>query len=380
LTRSGYGALGVGAALSAIGMICRWVPVAVLGAGLILLVAGSYAYVLRRPRLEMGRRIEPARVEKGRPALGVVEVVNLSRRSLAPIAFEQKLGLLTVQASLPPLRPGQSWRGTYRLPTSVRGNYDVGPMELPRADPFGLCRTVQTIGAPQRLSVLPRVLHLRPLPTGVSRNLEGPSSDSSPQGSVTFHRLREYAVGDDLRNIHWPTTARAGHLVVRHNVDTAQPHTVVLLDLDPAHYRDGAGKLEEAVDVAASVSVSLAASRAPVQLRTTGGERVGGATYSDPAAIVDYLTDVGPQESGGLEAELVKLRRDRGGTALVVITGHLDFNLLPGIAGLRRRFDRVIVVSLADRGSRPPVHPGVAVIGAATAEEVARCWNGGASR
>src|SRR6185437_9806160 len=106
------------------------------------------------------------------------------------------------------------------------------------------------MGGPQQIAVHPRILRLQPLPTGVSRYLEGPSSDSSPQGTVTFHRLREYVVGDDLRTVHWPSTAKVGQLVVRHNVDTAQPYTVVVLDVDPARYSPET--FEEAVDTAAS--------------------------------------------------------------------------------------------------------------------------------
>lgn len=373
MSRFGYGAAPFGAALLVIGLLAHWQPVAVLGAGIILLLAGSVLYVARRPRLRLERAVEPPRVEKGQPAIALIHVTNLSRRSLPPILIEQRLGERPVRARLPRLRRGERGLRTYRLPTAQRGTYDVGPVEIPRADPFGLCRTVQRMGEPQRISVHPRLLRLQPLPTGMSRNLEGPSSDSSPQGTVTFHRLREYVIGDDLRTVHWPSTARTGQLVVRHNVDTAQPYTVVLLDLDPARY--SADTFEEAVDVASSIAVSMSASKAPVQLRTSGGERLGGPAYRDPTAIVDYLTEVQPTSTGSLDAELVLLRRDRGGTALVVVTGRVDTGNLPTIAALRRRFDRVIVVGLVDRPGRAPLHPGLTVLEASTADEVALRWN-----
>ena len=373
MTRLGYGAVPVGAALLAIGLLAHWEPVAVLGAGILVLVAGSLAYVLRRPRLGLERAVEPPRVEKGQPAIALIHATNLGRRTLAPVLIEQRLGDRPIRAHLPRLRRGERGLRTYRLPTATRGVYDVGPVEMPRADPFGLCRTVQSMGEPQRIAVHPRLLVMQPLPTGASRNLEGPSSDSSPQGTVTFHRLREYVVGDDLRTVHWPSTARLGQLVVRHNVDTAQPYTVVLLDLDPARY--SADTFEEAVDTAASVVASLSVDKAPVQLRTTAGERLGGAAYRDPAAIVDFLTEVTPTDAGSLEAQLILLRRDRGGTALVVVTGRVDDGNLPNISALRRRFDRVIVVSLVNRPSRVPAHPGLIVMEAATADEAAVRWN-----
>ena len=378
MTRLGLGAAVVGIAFLAIGMVLHWQPVAVLGAGTLVLVVGSLGYVLRRPRLRLERAVEPPRVEKGQPAIAVIHVENLSRRTLAPLAIEQRLGERVIPARLPRLRRAESGLRTYRLPTSSRGVYEVGPVEMPRADPFGLCRTVQRFASPQQIAVHPRILRLRPLPTGISRNLEGPSSDTSPQGTVTFHRLREYVVGDDLRTVHWPSTARTGHLVVRHNVDTAQPYTVVLLDLDPSRY--SAETFEEAVDVAASTVVSMATGKAPVQLRTTTGDRVGGPAHRDPAAIIDHLTSVTPDPDGSLEAELVLLRRDRGGTALVVVTGALDPEALPVAAALRRRFDRVIVVSMVDRPGRVPVHSGLVVVEAGSVEELARRWNSGLAR
>ncbi len=227
--------------------------------------------------------------------------------------IEQRLGDVIFRAELPRLRRGEAGLRTYRLPTSRSGTYSVGPVEIPKADPFGLCRRVRALGEPQVISVHPRALSLSALPSGMSRNLEGPSSDTSPQGSVTFHRLREYVIGDDLRTVHWPSTARLGKLVVRHNVDTAQPYTVVLVDIRPEVY--SSETFEEAMDVTASVATSLSAGKAPVQIRTTAGERVGGAGRRDPAGLVDYLTDLVPSSLGSLSAQILPLRRDRGGSA-----------------------------------------------------------------
>ena len=141
----------------------------------------------------------------------------------------------------------------------------------------------------------------------------------SPQGSVTFHRLREYVIGDDLRKVHWPSTARLGKLVVRQYVDTAQPYTVVLVDLRPEVYSPDS--FEEAIDVAASVVASMSAGEAPVQLRTTTGERVGGTRKSDPTVLVDYLTDLAPSAEGSLFGRAGGPAPGTGGNALVVVTG-----------------------------------------------------------
>ncbi len=273
MTRLGWGAGTAGLVLLVVGLAARWAPLIVLGAGLLALVAGAVVYVVRSPRLQLVRAVEPPRVEKGQPAIAVVQATNRSWRALNGLVIEQRLGTTVFRAELPTLARAATSLRTYRLPTSQRGTYSVGPVEIPKADPFGLCRRVTALGDPQVISVHPRVLSLRPLPTGTSQNLEGPSSDTSPQGSVTFHRLREYVIGDDLRTVHWPSTARLGKLVVRHYVDTAQPYTVVLVDLRPEVYSPET--FEEAMDVAASVATSMSWGKAPVQIRTTAGARVG---------------------------------------------------------------------------------------------------------
>jgi hypothetical protein len=65
---------------------------------------------------------------------------------------------------------------------------------------------------------------------------------------------------------------------------------------------------------------------------------------------------------------------------LVVVTGRLDVGQLPGVAALRRRFDRVVVISLDTGGAGEHGHPGLVVIQASSADEVARRWNTVAAR
>ena len=211
MTRVGIGAATVGVALTLVGLAARWPPVVVLGAGLAVLVAGSLA--VRGPPApagpRSGRRAAPG--GEGPAGHAVVHVTNLSRRTWPRSPIEQRLGDTPIRALLPRLRRGEQGLRTYRLPTSRRGVYE----HRAGRDPAG--RPVRAV--PHRAALGFAAAHRRPSPvagactrspTGISRNLEGPSSDASPQGSATFHRLREYVVGDDLRTVHWPSTARVG--------------------------------------------------------------------------------------------------------------------------------------------------------------------------
>ena len=144
---------------------------------------------------------------------------------------------------------------TYRLPTREARHLRRRPG---RGDPPRRVRAVPRLapatgGSSASGSIRACSASARCRP-GQTRHLEGPSSDTSPQGNITFHRLRDYVAGDDLRLVHWRSSARAGKLVVKHNVDTSQPYSVVLLDLRPGRYT--AESFESAVDVAASVLVA----------------------------------------------------------------------------------------------------------------------------
>lgn len=373
MTRLGRAALAAGFALALSGLLTRWAPVAFLGSALVVVVAAARVYVKRHPPIDLQRRLEPDRVYKGQPARIVIDAVNRSRRRVAAVLVVQRVGELAVGCALPALAPGEHATVSYPVPTDRRGTFQAGPLEMPRADPFGVCSSVPTFGAPHVLSVRPRLVHLEPLPTGTSRYVEGPSSDTSPQGSVAFHRLREYAPGDDLRTVHWPSTAKTGRLVVRQHVDTAQPCSVVVFDQSGWRYDEST--FEEAVDVAASLAVSLSAGRAPLQLRTTAGYRFGGTAWRDPATIVDHLTDIVPSREGSLAAELALVGKGRGAGALVVVTGRLDPADVALMASLRRRFDRVIAASIVAAPGRGPAHPALTVVEAADAEGLARRWN-----
>ncbi len=377
MTRAGAAALLAGVAALVLGIWLQWTAFDLVGVGLLALVLFAMLVVVRPSPLAIDRAIQPPRVPKGSPAIAVLTFANRSRRTVGMTVANQPFGDIRVRTVIPKLRRGERGLRTYRLPTRQRGIFDVGPVEVTRRDAFDLFRASRRYGTVERIWVYPRILSFRALPTGQTRHLEGPSSDNSPQGTITFHRLRDYVVGDDLRLVHWRSSARTGTLVVKHNVDTSQPFTVVLLDLRPGRYT--AESFESAVDVAASVLVTSATGKAPVQLLLTDGMSLGGPRLRDTTPLVDHLTGVQPHAGGDLRTQLLVLRRATGGTSLVVVTGVLDLAEVPYVAALRRRFERLVVVSLDTERAGHDAHsvryPGVRVIVAEDADQACAGWN-----
>ncbi len=361
-----------------VGLWTGWTALSIVGIGLLAALIIGVLVIARPTRLALDRDISPPRVTKGSPAIALLTFANKGRGTIGTTVANQPFGDKPVRTVIPKMRRGERGVRSYRLPTSQRGVFDVGPVEVSRRDPFELFRTARRYGRTERIWVYPRVLDLTPLPVGQTRHLEGPSSDTSPQGNVTFHRLRDYVVGDDLRLVHWRSSARTGKLVVRHNVDTSQPFTVVLLDIRPSRYTPS--RFESAIDVAASVLVSSSANKAPVELRLSDGTVLGGRRLRDVTPLMDHLTALNADAEGGLREQLLAIRRMSSGTSLVVVTGELDVEDLPYVAALRRRFDRLVVVSVDDEDRGPVRFPNVRIIVGADADAVRAAWNVGLHR
>ena len=87
---------------------------------------------------------------------------------------------------------------------------------------------------------------------------------------------REYRQGDDLRRVHWRSTARLGQLMVRREEQPWQARCTVLLDTrSTAHGGEGPGSsFEWAVSAAASVAVHLVRHGYFVRLVTDTGAAV----------------------------------------------------------------------------------------------------------
>ncbi len=373
MTRIGWGALTLGSVLVAIGVKLVWAPLVILGAGCLLLVGVGLSYLIRRPRLTITRQIQPARVSKGSLAIAYLELRNRGRLAFPSTPCVQQLGKATVRLNLPRLARRERAVRTCRLPTNRRGVFELGPVEITRADPFAFVRMTQRHAGTDSIWVYPQVFGFRPLPSGLTRPLEGPTSDTAPQGNITFHQLREYVVGDDLRMIHWKSTARTGQLMVRHNIDTSQPFTVVLSDVRPSVHSEGTFEL--ALDVAASVLTCASVGMAPVQLRTSAGASVGGPQRRDIQPMLDYLTTVEPSESGSLHAQLVDIKRQGGGTALVVITGRPGEQDVAMLGSMRAHFQRVVMVAVTNDDVPVPAVSGVSLVTGTDAESLLAAWN-----
>src|SRR5436189_127318 len=68
---------------------------------------------------------------------------------------------------------------------------------------------------------------------GLDLDRDHPQVRARVEPSGEFLTLREYAPGDDLRHVHWRSTARHDHVMVRQNEARRRAPVLVLLDVRP---------------------------------------------------------------------------------------------------------------------------------------------------
>jgi len=356
-------------------VLLHYPELGVLAAGGLALLVAGVAWVLRRPHVHIERTIEPARVTRGEVAFGQLTISNPGRISVSPTVAEERCGPETVAVDVPRLIPGAVVRKTYRLPTERRAVIDIGPLVVARQDPFGCWRTTQRLGSTERLWVHPVVHPLLAIPTGRTRSLDGPDRDGIPHGSITFHALREYVPGDDLRHVHWRSSARTGTLMVREHVDTSLPQVALVVDTSAAsHTEEG---FEEAMEVAASLVAAVTAARLPLRLLTTDGQAVQGrGVGSDAQAMLDLLAGAHRSVDGTLLATANHLAGEHRGDVLLVVTGNAEIDGLRSVGALGGRYKRG-VVAVVCRGADDvtfPVPGNLRVIRAEAADQFGAGW------
>ena len=215
-----------------------------------------------------------------------------------------------------------------------------------RTDPFGLVRSGEAEEGVASLWVHPTIHVVDPFPTGFARDLEGPESGEALEGGVTFHTLRDYVRGDDLRQIHWRSSARVNKLMVRHNVDTHQPRSLVVLDNRAASYEDDS--FEDAVRAAASVVVSSMNRGFEFRLITTDGVEMD---QRMPAAkVMDRFAEVGLTFRGSIGDALELAQGDLGGVSMLLLTGAASTDELERVNMFRDRFDVLTVAQFSPSG------------------------------
>jgi uncharacterized protein (DUF58 family) len=345
LTRTGWLTAIIAIIAGVAGRLFAIVELFVIAAVLGSLVLITLAWVrMTAVRLRVSRVVTPARVHAGESTRIEVSAKNTGAGRTPVLHLSDPVaGTRGARLHLAPLRGNDTAHAAYRLPTDKRGIVNVGPLQLEIADPFGLARR-RAIAAPvQSVTIYPHVDTIRVPSLGGDEDPHGAAIRTNKLGQTSeeFFALRQYVLGDDLRRVHWKSTARSQELMVRQDENPWQDRTTIALDVRPGSYDEAA--FERAVSAAASVASAAFRQRHVVRVVSSDGFDSGvGAGLSQAEAILAYLAGVPLTKASGPVFD--QLTHFGQGGLLVVATSEWPVADLAMLAALRARFRRVVLV------------------------------------
>ena len=231
------------------------------------------------------------------------------------------------------LWPGDAGETRGLLETPRRGVFPLGPAHVYSTDPLGLQTYAQKMPLVSELVVYPALipLHTSWLRGAAAQGWRGSASALTRGDGDDFYGVREYQPGDELRRVHWRTTARTGTLAVTEFAQGVTLDVVVALDLSRAAYAgtgDGdTGALETAIRLTATLLDDLLRSGHSVRLLMQSVEAETAPPVSSVEEMPRFLESLArAQADAPLSlAETLEADRASGGAAGTLIVVSPDF-------------------------------------------------------
>jgi uncharacterized protein (DUF58 family) len=306
-----------------------------------------------RYRLALTRTVAPPRVVAGGTARVRLELDNLTRLGTQVLLAEERV---PYALGAPPrfvlnrLPGGRRAAVTYSLRSEIRGRYPVGPLRLRLTDAFGMCEMTRSFTSVDALVVVPRTWPLTTTGAGGRWSASGESQSRSAAASGEDDvSTREYRHGDDLRRVHWRSTAHRGELMVRTDEQPRQMRATVILDTREAGHRgDGpASSFEWAVSTAASAAVHLVKQRYGVRMQVDRQPRSWVPPSGDGAgALLDDLAVVNTGLPDQLAAASAAVGRAGGDGLVVAVLGEIPEAEAKALARMGRGGTRGVAILL----------------------------------
>jgi len=293
----------------------------VLAADVLGLVAGAQ---IARHRLGACsvERVLPARARQGDDVTEELVVGNSGRTRLPAMRLEDHHPALQPAAVVCD-GPGGGASAHISLERTVetRGVYEGGSVTIWSGAPFGLMRSRRVAEVVSPLTVVPRAVELSSFPIlePSSYPSDAPHERARTGAGEEYLGVREYRPGDPRRSVHWRSSARAGHLVVR-EFEQHSPRRAAVVVAGADHGTPPESSFEALVSAAASIALYALRTGHPLDLIRQGqGGSVDHLADPDGGAALDWLAAVTPSDVplDPLVAEAAR-RAGRGGTVVML--------------------------------------------------------------
>jgi uncharacterized protein (DUF58 family) len=338
-TTRGRTFLAAGAVVAGIGIGTQQRGLLSVGALLILLpLMSGLAAGRARYRLRCSRQLAPPRVVAGQVTNVTVQLENVSRLPTGLLLAEDTVPYslnARPRFVLDRIEQGGSRLLSYPLRPAARGRYAIGPFRVRIADVFGLVELRRSFAAKSVLVVTPEVI---PLASAAPPGIWLGDGDARSQATAAAAGSddvvpRAYRTGDELRRVHWRSTARYGELMVRREEQHWRNRAVLFLDTrGGAHVGRGPeSSFEFTVSAAASIGVRLVGEGIGGQFVTDDGSVEAPGRFED--ALLDTLAVIEPSRNTELDRGLGSLAGASG--LLIAIVGRLTADRARRLAAAR---------------------------------------------
>lgn len=235
MTRKGRAVLGVGVAVWIVAWLFGSRALFPVAAGLVLALPVAVAWVeVSRQRITVSRSWEGHGVVEGGDLRVDLRLEPSSRIRLPVATAREALGRLgehTVELR----RQRGVYLGSYTVSNVARGRHVFEPLRISISDPWHLAEASRVVDAREVLVVYPQLTELDGLFSTVGAALtDGRRLLVRRPAGLEFHAVRQHVPGESLRRVHWPSTARAGTLMVKEFEDSPRDEVAILLDGDAA--------------------------------------------------------------------------------------------------------------------------------------------------
>lgn len=349
-TTRGTSFLAAGAAATLAGLLLSERDLVSIGVLLMALPLFSALAASRaRYRLSCTRNITPRRVAAGQTAQVRLRLQNVSRLPtgllLAEDTVPYALGTRP-RYVLNGIERGGSRDLSYPVRSDLRGKFSVGPLEIRVADAFGLVELGHAFSSRTTFVVTPKVVALPRALLSASwlGDGEGRARTAAAAGEDDVVP-RAYRDGDELRRVHWRSTARYGELMVRREEQQWRNRVLVLVDTRrSAHAGSGAtSSFEFAVSAAASIGTQLAREGLDGQLITDTGPVTAPGSFEE--VLLNSLAVITQSRHRELDPGLTAMRGASG--LLVAVVGRLSAAQARQLAACRRDAGPAIALLLS---------------------------------
>jgi uncharacterized protein (DUF58 family) len=351
VTTRGRAFLAAGIAVGIFGLALGQRELQSLGGALVLLpLLSALAIGRARYRVQCQRQIAPVRVPAGQAATVTIQLNNATRLPTGLLLAEDTIPFALgtrPRFVLDRIEAGGSRRITYRLQSDRRGRYNIGPLHVRVADAFGLIRLGRLVALPGTLVVTPAIT---PLPwtafSGTWLREGGTRASTAAAAGEDDVVPRAYRDGDELRRVHWRSTARYGELMVRREEPLWRNRAVLFLDTrGSAHSGRGpSSSFEYAVSAAASIGVQLAREGIAGEFITDAGPADASAPFED--VLLDSLAVIRTSPASTLIPALAHGWRGNSGL-LIAVLGRISPEEARQLASARHSSGAALALLLA---------------------------------